>query len=850
MANENFPRPPAQRALDLPIYRFEQELVEAIRHHQVVVVAGPTGCGKTTQLPQMLLRAGLTDRCIGVTQPRRLAAVSVAWRIAEEQGVTCGREVGYAIRFDDCSGNDTRIRLMTDGILLQEAHWDANWERYGVLVIDEAHERSLNIDFALGLLHDALKSRPDLRVVVSSATIDPKRFVSFFQDIAPVVPVVSIDARPYPVDLVWKPLIDGRPETLTDAIVDEVLAIQKRHMPGHVLVFLPGEESIKQAAIALRVRSVERDAVVLPLYGAMQREDQEKVFSEFGGRKLILATNIAETSITVDDVRHVIDSGLAKVPRVSVRTGVTQLREEGISRASADQRLGRAGRTAPGRCVRLYNEREYMARPPFTDEEILRLDLTETVLRLLDLGVRDVESFAFPTPPVRTRLMAALDSLLQLGAIDTNRVMTPIGKQMVPYPLSPPLARMVIEALDHHPDIADDVLLLAAWWSSRPPTLYPAGQEDLARKAHGRFADPLGDAHTALKMARGWQQAADKNAYCQKNFLDPSTIAFNFSAHRQLRQIAEKRGTEIASGGDLLNIARCVAAGFAQNVLASHGRFYEGPSEDKVLIHPASSLYGMSPRFAVATEIVISQRCYARQVVALKSAWVAEFRPDLADRWKLQTDHLKRGEGVKPVKIDVLHLGQVMVAVDSGKGRPRVELDRDQVMALLAQGPIEVPEEMGRWQGRIRWNDRYFAQGTPLTALLALLPLLPLPKDGADLNCAVPEGALLEPMRNRHTLLRHLPVLLQPMMPHAGKKPGWAGLICNGDDGYWYEVMADYREAVETSAASVELLLQAYDGDTEAEEQVQAVLTRLQDQVERVRAALERSREKRAQRRP
>lgn len=845
MPAADFPRAANAKASELPIYRFEAELVDAIRRHQVVVVVGPTGCGKTTQLPQMLLRAGLTDRCIGVTQPRRLAAVSVAWRIADEQAVECGKEVGYAIRFDDCSTDDTRIRLMTDGILLQEAHWDANWERYGVLVIDEAHERSLNIDFALGLLHDALKSRPDLRVVVSSATMDPKRFVDFFADVAPVVPVVRIDARPFPVELVWRPMVDGKPETLTDAVVEEVLAIQRRHMPGHVLVFLPGEESIKQAAIALRVRTAERDAVILPLYGALQREDQEKVFSEFGGRKVILATNIAETSITVDDVRHVVDSGLAKVPRVSVRTGVTLLREEGISQASADQRLGRAGRTAPGRCVRLYSQRDYQDRPAYTDEEILRLDLTETVLRLIDLGVHDVESFAFPTPPGRHRLMAALDSLLQLGAIDGNRAMTAVGKQMVPYPLSPALARMCIEALDHFPDIAEDVMILAAWWSSRSPQLYPAGQEDAARKAQARFGDPLGDAHTALKIYRAWQQAADKKAFCERNFLDPSTLAFTANALRQLLEIAKKRGTSIGSGGDLHNVARCVVAGFAQNVLALQGRFYEGPSDDRVLLHPSSSLYGMAPRFAVATEIVISQRCYARQVVALKAAWVAESRPDLADRWKLRTEHLKRGEGEKAPRIDVLHLGQVMVPVDLGKGRPRVELNRDQVRALLAQGPVAIPDEMGRWQGRILWGDVIFAQGTPLTALLALLPLLPLPAEGTDLTCAVPEGALMEPMRNRHTLLRHLPALLKPMMPHAGKRPGWTALVCNGDDGFWYEVMVDYREAVETSAASVELLLQAYNGDTEAEEVVQAQLTRLQGVAEKVRQVLDESRNRR-----
>ena len=346
------PAPPNDHARLLPVYAHERELLDALKHHPVVVVEGPTGSGKTTQIPQMLLRAGIQGR-IGMTQPRRIAAVSVAWRIAEEQNVAVGEEVGYAIRFDDRTSDNTRIKVMTDGILLQEAQRDRMLSDYDVIIIDEAHERSLNIDFALGLLHGLLRIRHDLRVVVSSATLQPETFIRFFGDLGEDVPVVRIDARPFPVEIVWRPTDRAGPEDLPEAVAREVAAIHRSREPGHVLVFMPGEDAIKRTAAAVMRhvpasgRSGERDLVVLPLYGALTREDQERVFDRFAGqRKVIVATNIAETSITIDDVRFVIDCGTAKVPRFSARTGILALcRVEGVSdlqRAQALEGLDRA----------------------------------------------------------------------------------------------------------------------------------------------------------------------------------------------------------------------------------------------------------------------------------------------------------------------------------------------------------------------------------------------------------------------------------------------------------------------------------------------------------------------------
>lgn len=828
--------PPAPAAHHLPVYSHEAEIVAAVRHHQVVVIEGPTGCGKTTQIPQMLLRAGITELAIGVTQPRRIAAVSVAWRIAAEQDVAVGAEVGYKIRFDDKTGERTRIQVMTDGILLQEARNDPDFARYGVLMIDEAHERTLNIDFILGLLHGVLQRRPDLRVVVSSATLQPERFVQFFRRTTPdhQVPVVTIDARPHPVEITYRPLESAAPDDVAEAIAREVAAIHTSGHPGHVLAFLAGEDAIKRSAAAIARKGLGRDLVVLPLYGALTRDDQERVFEPFAGRrKVVLATNIAETSITIDDTRFVIDSGFAKVPRVSPQTGMMLLREEGISRASADQRLGRAGRTAPGRCIRLYSQDSYTRRLAFTDEEITRLDLTEVVLRLIDLGVRDVEVFPFPTPPSPRRLQAAVDNLTAMGAVDHARRLTDVGRRMVPFPLTPALARMVVEAAQRFPEVVDDVLMVAAFLSTRQPQLYPPGHEDAARKAHGYFADGLGDAVTALRIVRAWQKAEDKEAWCRKWYMEPNALNFIATAHKQLRDIAEKMGILAIAGGDPAGVVCCVAAGFASQILVNRGRWFEGVGDDRLFVHPGSTMYGTSARFVVACEMVISQRAYLRQVSLLKAAWVAELRPDLAERWGVKADRARKAEGVQTAPVpSTLQLGTITLEIDARKGRPRVDVPWAAIDALREVTPAELPPGAATWQARVLVGEHVFAQGTPLGALLALLPHLPLPRPGQPLKCTVPEGALLELDLNQHTIARHLPTLLQPMLPAHGRRPGWVMLVANGGGGYWFEVCPDWREVLETTLTSMEdLQHNLEDGEP--------LLTAVESQLMRVRPLLE-----------
>ncbi len=840
------PEPPSDRATDarhLPVYRHEAEIIAAVRDHRVVVVEGPTGSGKTTQIPRILLHAGLTDRIIGVTQPRRIAAVSVAWRIAAELGFELGDEVGYAIRFDDRTSRDTVIKVMTDGILLQEARSDADFSAYGVLMIDEAHERTLNIDFTLGLLHRVLTRRPELRVIVSSATLQPEHFQRFFGSIPGVhdVPLVRIDARPWPVETFYRPPGSDDPADIAEAAAREVVAIHRRGDPGHILVFLSGEDMIGRTHDAIVRLQPGRNLAVLPLYGRLTREEQERVFDPFPGqRKVVLATNIAETSITIPDTRFVVDSGLAKVPRVSTNTGITTLREEGISQASADQRAGRAGRTAPGTAIRLYDRKSYEQRPRFTDEEILRLDLTEVALRLIDLGIHDVEDFPFPTAPPRSKIRAAIASLHAMRAIDDDRQLTAIGRRMVPFPLSPSLARVIVEAAERFPDVVDEVLVVCAFLSARPPYLYPQGEEGEAREAQRELAHPLGDAATAVQTYRNWRRAKDRDRFCQRYYLDGQTMAFIEKAHGQLTDIAQAHGITIRSGGDPWEINRCVAAGFADNFLLGQGRIYEGPGETSIAIHPSSVLFGERHRFVVAAEIVVSQRAYARQVSVVKPGWIAELNPELARRWQIRTrrDEDKRGAPPPEVVPDKLQLDGVAVPVAVKRGKPLVELALEQIERLRKVGPAAVPPNAAGWRARLASAKHGELMSGPLAAVLALLPHVPLPAPDQELLRDVPEGALLEADRNLHTILRYLDRLLEPMLPARGKRPGWLMLVANGGGGYWFEVYPDYKDALETTLVSLGDLMQTLPPADPVQERLEALSIALDEKVDAVREAL------------
>jgi len=830
----------------LPIYRYERAILDALAEHRVIVLEGPTGSGKTTQLPKILLRGGLDAGVIGVTQPRRIAAVSVAWRIAEELGVPLGHEVGYAIRFDDRTGPETVVKIMTDGILLMEARTDSTFSRYGVIVVDEAHERTLNIDFTLGLLHRALRRRPDLRVVVSSATLQPETFQRYFRGAIGEVPVISIDARPFPVDIVYRPTGSESPDAVMEGVRQEVMAIHRAGEAGAILVFLTGEAMIKGTRDLLERQPGGRDLLVMPLYGKLTREEQEQVFRvPERGRKVVLATNIAETSITVPDVRYVVDTGLAKVPRVHNRTGITTLREEGISRASAEQRAGRAGRTAPGRAVRLYAKRAFMSRPAYTDEEILRLDLSDVVLRLINLGIHDIEDFPLPTAPPRDALQAALDALMDMGAIDSERRLTRIGERMMPFPLTPALARMVVEAAENHPDVVDETLIVGAFLSARPPFLYPQGEESEARAAQDQLAHPLGDALTAVQTLRRYRAARNTESFCAAHYLDPNIMAFIDKAHGQLSEIAGKQGVTIAGGGDPTRVIRCVARGFARQILrGSRGHTYEGPGDVPVAIHPSSSVFGARAPFVVAAEIVVSTRAYARFVSLMRPEWVPEANPELARRWGLNRRRrdAPEADATRRPMPRTLELGEVSVPVVIKRGRPTLFLAAELLPSLQRVSLTSVP----RWalplrtqieHGRMKWG-----QSASLAEVLCLLPHLPIPEGEPERIRDVPQGALLESDRNQHTLARFVDRVLSPGLPQRGKHPGWLTLISNGETGFWFEVIGDYPDAVATTLESLRDLIRAVPPGDPLHTRLEALEATVEERALAVTAAMDAAR--------
>jgi ATP-dependent helicase HrpA len=481
----------------LPINQRRDEIVAAVAAHPVVIVCGETGSGKTTQLPKMLLAMGRGRAGrIGHTQPRRIAARAVAARIAEELGAKLGELVGFKVRFHGEAGGRTAIKLMTDGILLAETQGDRDLREYDTLIIDEAHERSLNIDFLLGYLKRLVARRPDLKVVITSATIDAERFSRHFGG----APVIEVSGRLYPVEVRYRPVAgdeedttrDEEEQALADA-VEELIAEGE----GDVLVFLPGEREIRDAAEILRKRSL-KGVEVLPLYGRLSSGDQDKVFRPGRQRRVVLATNVAETSLTVPRIRYVVDTGDARVKRYSYRNKVEMLRVEPISQAAARQRAGRCGRVANGVCVRLYSEEAFDKRPPFTDPELLRSSLASVILRAKSLGIGEVEDFPFLDPPAPRAIADGYALLEELGAVDEQRALTSVGRELARLPLDPRVGRMLIAAREE--GCLEQVRIIAAALSVQDPRERPLEKAAAADERHAKFADERSDFLAYLKL--------------------------------------------------------------------------------------------------------------------------------------------------------------------------------------------------------------------------------------------------------------------------------------------------------------------------------------------------------------
>ena len=640
------------RYTQLPVYEQKARILESLERHQVIVVESPTGSGKTTQLPVILHEAGYTQTgMIGVTQPRRIAALSVSEFIAHQLKVPLGDAVGYKMRFEDHTSPEIKIKIMTDGILLQELKLDPWLSKYSVIMVDEAHERSLNIDFILGLLKRILQERHDFKVIISSATINTDMFSMYFNE----CPVIKIDAMTYPVTLIFDPpALTASTETLAaeTALLDKIAVIVGRILsegrPGAILVFLPGERAIKNCIERLSHESWFRKLYPLPLYGRLSKEEQERVFKSppFGKKKIVIATNIAETSITINDIAAVIDSGLSKLNFYNPFTYTSSLDEAPVSKASCNQRRGRAGRTQEGVCYRLYTRKDFETRVMYTTEEIYRTDLSEVVMRMAELGIYDFANFDFISPPGKKGIIGAVDTLNMLGALESDNSLSKIGQMMCLFPLSPRQSRMIVEAVLYYPESIEDVLIAAGFLSARSPFLFPDGHELEARKAHAAFRDPLGDFMSFLKVYRQYMQAENQKKFCDRFYLDERIMAEIANIKEQLELIVSDMGVPILSGGKPADYLTAVARGMIQFVCAAQGRdVYRSLTTEKISIHPGSCMYKEHQAFIVAGEIVRTSRMYAMSVSPLSKDIVALVAPALLDKKAAQEARAKAGNG-------------------------------------------------------------------------------------------------------------------------------------------------------------------------------------------------------------
>ncbi|WP_175867255.1 ATP-dependent RNA helicase HrpA [Burkholderia contaminans] len=648
------PVPPITYPESLPVSGKRDEIARAIAGHQVVIVCGETGSGKTTQLPKICLDLGRGlgaggTGLIGHTQPRRLAASSTGRRIAEELGTPFGEVVGYKVRFTDNLAPGASVKLMTDGILLAETQTDPLLKAYDTLIIDEAHERSLNIDFLLGYLKEILPRRPDLKLIVTSATIDADRFARHFGTDERPAPVIEVSGRLYPVEMRYRPVAEDRPAVknaegtagrdrvktareaerdLMDAIVDAVDELC-REGPGDVLVFLPGEREIREAAEALRKHHPPHTEI-LPLFARLSAADQDKVFKASNARRIVLATNVAETSLTVPGIRYVVDTGLARVKRYSYRNKVEQLQVESISQAAANQRAGRCGRVADGVCIRLYEESDYQARARFTDPEILRSSLASVILRMKSLHLTAIESFPFLEPPPGRAIADGYQLLNELGAVDDDNALTPLGRELARLPLDPRVGRMILAARDQQS--LREVLIIASALSVQDPRDRPIEAQEQADQAHRRFADERSEFLQWLKIWAWFEEAvAHKKSNrqlidaCRQNFLSHLRLREWRDVHSQLLTVVREHGwrlNEVEATYEQVHLALLTGLLGNLGLKADDDPHYLGARGIKFYLWPGSALAKKAGRWVMAAELVETSRLYARCLAKIEPEWV------------------------------------------------------------------------------------------------------------------------------------------------------------------------------------------------------------------------------------
>ncbi|WP_447881155.1 ATP-dependent RNA helicase HrpA [Serratia fonticola] len=654
----------------LPVSQKKQDILAAIRDHQVVIVAGETGSGKTTQLPKICLELGRGVKgLIGHTQPRRLAARTVANRIADELETPLGGSVGYKVRFNDQVGENTLVKLMTDGILLAEIQQDRLLMQYDTLIIDEAHERSLNIDFILGYLRELLPKRPDLKVIITSATIDPQRFSRHFNN----APIIEVSGRTYPVEVRYRPVVDDADDTERDqlqAIFDAVDELG-REGPGDILIFMSGEREIRDTADALTKLNLPHTEV-LPLYARLSNSEQNRVFQSHHGRRIVLATNVAETSLTVPGIKYVIDPGTARISRYSFRTKVQRLPIEPVSQASANQRKGRCGRVSDGICIRLFSEQDFLSRPAFTDPEILRTNLASVILQMTSLGLGDIAAFPFVEAPDNRNIQDGVRLLEELGAIKTaengHYQLTPQGRQLAQLPIDPRLARMVLEA--QKSGSVREMMIITSALSIQDPRERPMDKQQASDEKHRRFADKDSDFMAFVNLWDYLKEQQKENSssqfrrLCRNDFLNYLRVREWQDIYTQLRQVVKELGLPVNSvPSDYRSVHTALLSGLLSHIGQKDAdkQEFTGARNARFSIFPGSGLFKKPPKWTMVAELVETSRLWGRIAARIEPEWIEPMAQHLV-KHHYSEPHWSKSQGAVMASEKVTLFGLPIVA--------------------------------------------------------------------------------------------------------------------------------------------------------------------------------------------
>lgn len=811
----------------LPVYEQKTKILDAIKENQVIIIQSPTGSGKTTQIPVILHEAGFSENgIIGVTQPRRIAALSVSEFIAKQLNTSFPGLVGYKMRFEDKTDLSTKIKIMTDGILLQEMKLDPYLSKYSVIIIDEAHERSLNIDFILGLLKRILRTRQDFKVIVSSATMNAEAFSVYFDG----CPVISIDTVTWPVDIIYDPLPQSttQSQAFTDMLLEKVENIIYRifdnEHKGDILIFLPGEKIIKDMTSHLYRSALSKKLFIIPLYGRLSKEEQERVFipTPEGLTKIVIATNIAETSITIDGITTVIDSGLAKINYYNPQTFISSLNETLISKASCNQRKGRAGRTQAGVCYRLYSRADYDRRSLYTLEEIYRTDLSEVVLRMSELGIRDFESFDFIAPPNPLGLESAIETLFLLGALENDYSLTAIGKHMVEFPLMPRHSRIIVESMLRYPNVMEEVLIATAFLSAQSPFILPQGEEMDARRAHQSFRSPNGDFISYLRIFSLFTTAKNREQFCEKSYLDLRVMSEIENIKEQLELIVSDLGFPILSGGNTIDYLTCITSGMIQFVCFHVSRgMYKSFTQENIQIHPGSNMFKMEPPIFVAGEVFKTTKMFAVSVSPIskdilqrlkikfpgknqkgkKSFVEKESQQNFQDGQKYNKHEMKKRDDENFVQI-----GPETFEIKKIKGKKHLKLPFTKFLPLAQDENYEHRiSQVSDLRGILEIGPNTLLAGEKISLIYKLAKELDL-KPISHFDSIKNKNFYFS--ENPEALIQSLSNLLRISLAKTKTKElGFITLYSNDLGNYWYKISRGFTTALSESLASLEALI-------------------------------------------